>query len=55
MTHAAKLSKEEGVLDFREDAATLHNKVSLAVLFPLYHKWRLKHSAKIILPSKISE
>ena len=31
MTHAAKLSKEEGVLDFREDALTLHNKVAWPV------------------------
>ena len=28
-THAAKLTKEEGVLDFREDAHSLHNKVCL--------------------------
>lgn len=27
MSHAAKMTKEEGVLDFREDAQTLHNKV----------------------------
>lgn len=28
MSHAAKLGKSEGHLDFREGARTLHNKVS---------------------------
>lgn len=27
VTHAAKLTKEEGELDFRQPAATVHNKV----------------------------
>jgi methionyl-tRNA formyltransferase len=33
-THAAKLEKAEGLLDFREEAVTLHNKASL-LLNPL--------------------
>lgn len=31
MVHAAKLTKEEGLLDFHQDATTLHNKVSNGV------------------------
>lgn len=29
MSHAAKITKEEGALDFREAALPLHNKVAL--------------------------
>ena len=37
MTHAAKLLKEEGILDFLEDAETLHNKVGCCNCCPAFH------------------
>lgn len=35
MTHAAKLTKEEGILDFQQDALTLHNKANFQAVRPL--------------------
>jgi methionyl-tRNA formyltransferase len=37
VTHAAKMSKQDGLLDFSQPAETLHNKVRYVSLSPVSH------------------